>query len=161
MTSRAHERLRSERGTALMLMPAGVLIVLLLGGLAVDSAVLFLGERELADLSASAANDAATAGLREEVFYTCGRLQLDPGRAESAARQAAAARASDAVDSVALRVSVRNGLEPPEVTVTASGTVRLIFSPALPGVASVRPVEATSVAAPESLGPAAADPGAC
>ena len=153
--------LKSERGTALMLMPAGVLIVLILGGLAVDSAVLFLGERELADLSAAAANDAATAGLREEAFYACGELELDPGRAELVAHTVAGARTSDAVDDVSLEVAVDNSVDPPEVTVAASGTVRLIFSPAVPGVAAVRPVQARSVAVPESLGPAPATAADC
>ena len=145
----------SERGTALMLMPAGVLIVLILGGLAVDSAVLFLGERELADLSAAAANDAATAGLREATFYECGRLELDPARAERVAHTVAAARTSDAVSGVSLRVVVDNAADPPALTVAATGTVRLVFSPALPGVDPVRTVAARSVAVPEPLGPGA------
>ena len=136
-----------------MLMPAGVLIVLLLGGLAVDSAVLFLGERELADLSAAAANDAATAGLREESFYKCGRLELDPVRSEMVAHTVAAARTSDAVSDVSLRVAVDNAAHPPAVSVAATGTVRLVFSPAFPGVDATRPVAAESLAVPEPLGP--------
>jgi D-alanyl-D-alanine carboxypeptidase len=44
-----------------MLMPAAVLIVIVLGSIAVDFAIVFLGEREAASLAAAAANDAATA----------------------------------------------------------------------------------------------------
>jgi hypothetical protein len=136
-----------------MLMPAGVLIVLVLGALAVDSAILFLGERELADLTAAAANDAATAAIDEEMFYRCGRLRLVKDEAGQVAGTVAAARASDAVTGVQIDTTVDNGVAPPEVTVSATGAVRLVFSPALPGGSRNRTVGATSVAVPEPLGP--------
>lgn len=142
-----------ERGSALMLMPAGVLIVLILGALAVDSAILFLGERELADLTASAANDAATAAISEASFYECGRLQLDEQRAREVAGTVAQARISDAVTLTGIDIDVRNDVAPPEVTVAAAGTVRLLFTPALPGTTRTRPVAAQSVAVPQPLGP--------
>ena len=149
------ERRRGERGSALMLMPAGVLIVLVLGALAVDSAILFLGERELADLSAAAANDAATAAIVEESFYRCGRLEIDPERAETVATVVARARVSDAVNLTEVGVEVRNDPQPPEVAITAAGTVRLVFTPALPGQTRARAVQARSVAVPQALGPQA------
>lgn len=149
---------RNERGTALMLMPAGVLIVLVLGALAVDSAILFLGERELADLSAAAANDAATAAIVEESFYECGRLQLDAERAKAVAETVARTRASDAMTLTGVAVDVRNSQQPPEVEITATGTVRLIFTPALPGRSRSRAVQARSVAVPQPLGPGVAAP---
>lgn len=135
-----------------MLMPAGVLIVLILGALAVDSAVLFLGERELADLTAAAANDAATSALRPEPFYECGRLELDQGAAGAVASNVGAARASDAVVVTGITAAVDNSAVPPSVEVAATGTVRLIFTPALPGAARSRTVAARSVAVPESPG---------
>lgn len=150
------DRLRRDEGTALMLMPAGVLIVIILGALAVDSAILFLGERELADLTAAAANDAATASLDPEVFYRCGRLRLDEDQAQSLARAVTAARTSDAVTLTGLAAEVDNGATPPEVTVTATGTVRLIFTPAVPGTSRTRSVSARSTAVPQSPGEPAA-----
>lgn len=147
------ERAGSERGSALMLMPAGVLVVLVLGALAVDTAILFLGERELADLSAAAANDAATAALSEGSFYECGRLQLDEQRAAEVADVVARARASDAMTVTGIDVGVRNDLDPPQVTVAAAGTVRLVFTPALPRSTRTRAVSAQSVAVPQPLGP--------
>ena len=144
------DRLRRDDGSALMLMPAGVLIVLILGALAVDSAILFLGERELADLSAAAANDAATAALDPEAFYRCGRLRLDQDRAQAVARAVTAARTSDAVTLTDLAAVVDNAAAPPEITVTASGTVRLIFTPAVPGTSRTRTVSARSTAVPQS-----------
>ena len=153
--------LDSERGTALMLMPAGVLIVLVLGALAVDSAILFLGERELADLTAAAANDAATVAIDEEMFYRCGRLRLVDDEAAQVAGTVSAARASDAVTNVQIAAQVDNGASPPQVTVSATGTVRLVFTPALPGGTRNRTVDAASVAIPEPLGPGAQAPASC
>lgn len=147
----------AERGSALMLMPAGVLIVLVLGALAVDSAIMFLGERELADLSAAAANDAATAAIVEKSFYECGRLELDDERARAVALTVAQQRVADAVDLTGVAAVVRNDQQPPQVEITASGTVRLIFTPALPGRTRSRAVQARAVAVPEQLGGAAGD----
>lgn len=151
--------LAREAGSALMLMPAGVLIVLLLGALAVDSAILFLGERELADLTAAAANDAATAGIDPEPFYECGRLELDETSARSVADAVAARRTSDAVQLTGLDIAVRDDADPPEVEVAATGTVRLIFTPALPGQSRKRTVDARSVAVAQS--PAGSVPPRC
>ncbi len=146
------ERLRREHGSALMLMPAGVLIVLTLGALAVDSAILFLAERELADLTAAAANDAATLAINEASFYECGRLELESERASEVAAAVAQARVSDAVTLTGIDIDVRNDLDPPEVTVAAQGTVRLVFTPAVPGTSRIRDVGAQSVAVPQPLG---------
>jgi uncharacterized membrane protein len=155
------ERLRSEHGSALLLMPAGVLVVMILGALAVDSAVLFLGERELADLTAAAANDAATAALDAETFYDCGRLQLDELRAREVVHAVVSARSSDAVSLRGVEVAVSNNVARPEVTVAAQGTVQLVFTPAIPGTARTRVVNARSTAAAHPLGPTAAAEPAC
>lgn len=133
-----------------MLMPAGVLIVLLLGGLAVDSAIMFLGERELADLTAAAANDAATAAIDPEPFYECGRIELDEDQARVVANAVAAQRGSDAVALAGMDVVVRNDADPPEVEIAATGSVDLIFTPALPGRPRTRVVDARSVAVAQS-----------
>lgn len=135
-----------------MLMPAGVLVVLVLAALAVDSAIAFLGERELTDMTAAAANDAATTALRADVFYECGRLEVDPSAAESIAGAVAAQRTSDAVMVTGVAVAVDNTEDPPAVTVTAEGTVRLLFTPALPWQRRTAPVGARSTAVPASLG---------
>ena len=48
-----------ERGSSLLLFPAGVLIVMVLAAMAVDTSIAFMGQRELANATAAAANDAA------------------------------------------------------------------------------------------------------
>ena len=79
-----------------MLMPAAVLIVILLGSIAVDFAVVFLGQRDLGAAAAAAANNAATYGLDEAAFragegYQFQADQVDGGGAVGARRPAASA----------------------------------------------------------------------
>src|SRR5690606_36454066 len=57
------DRRRGQRGSVLMLMPAAVLIVLALGSLAVDRAVVFGAQRDLINTAQAAANDAVTLGI--------------------------------------------------------------------------------------------------
>ena len=52
-----------EAGSTLLLVPSAVLVLFLLTALAVDGAASFLAQRELADVCAGAANDAATVAL--------------------------------------------------------------------------------------------------
>ena len=73
--------MRPDRGSVLLLFPAGVLVVLLLGAIAVDASIAFLGQREIANAVAAAANDAATASLSDAAFYGSGDIALDEARA--------------------------------------------------------------------------------
>jgi len=134
-----------EAGSALILMPAAVLVVVVLGAIAVDAAVMFLGERELAATVAAAANDAAVAGISRDTFYECGSLRADPVASRRIAATSIAARSSDAVKVTDVSVDV-TASDPPTVTVSAVGQVELIFSPAVPGGRSIATVDAVSVA---------------
>lgn len=67
-----------------MLMPAAVLIVVILGGIAVDSAVVFTAQRELVSAAQAAANDAAAYGINENAFRAGQGYVLDPARVEQA-----------------------------------------------------------------------------
>jgi hypothetical protein len=83
---------------------------------------------------------------------------LDEERARTVAGAVAAARASDAVTLTGVAVAVRNDRQPPQVEVETAGTVRLVFTPAMPGQSRERRVGATSVAVPQQLGPQVAAP---
>jgi hypothetical protein len=65
-----------------MLMPVAVLVVLLLGAIAFDLSVVQLAHRDLLDIAASAANDAATSA-RQTAFRTSGQY-AGSGRAAAA-----------------------------------------------------------------------------
>jgi hypothetical protein len=125
-----------------MLMPAGVLIVLLLGAVAVDAAVVFLAERELANATAAAANDAAGAALDDAAFYQGGRLVLDPSRAEEVARQSLAARRAGFLEIEEVDVDVTAV----RVTVRVAAQVEHVFARAVPGAPRTARVEARSTA---------------
>ena len=126
----ATHRLAGDRGSALMLMPAAVLIVLVLGAIAVDLSVVHLAHRDLVDVAASAANDAATDGLDPDTFHRTGRYELDQTRATAAVER------SLTVHQLAGRatiVRVVQGPGPDQVTVELEVPVDYLFAKALPG----------------------------
>jgi hypothetical protein len=84
----------------LMLMPAAVLIVLLLGAIAVDSAIVYLGQRQAYNVAFDAANDAAGAGFDLDAARTSGEIVYDPDRVEALAAQAVAAAGIDGLELV-------------------------------------------------------------
>lgn len=140
----------SERGSVLMLMPAAVLVLVVLGAVAVDAAIAFMAQRELQSATAAAANDAAVAALEEARLYECGELSVAADRAATVAAAAFGARVSDTVDTVGepdVTVNGGGSTEFIEVTVAARGTVDLLFTPAVAGGAQ-REVTASTTASP-------------
>ena len=65
-----------------MLMPAGVLVVLLLGAIAVDLSLVYLRQRQTSAIAVDVANDLAALALDEDAFRADGRFELDPDRAD-------------------------------------------------------------------------------
>lgn len=145
-----------EAGSALMLVPAGFLILVLLAVLSVDVAMSYLGRRELFDMAAAAANDAAVVGIDQDEYYRCGRVQLDRDVARKAVAESLARRSvsEDLVDLVgAPQVGFEQDPASGEwrTTVTIAGRVDLLFSPGVdgPGTRDVR--GSATVAAREGL----------
>lgn len=136
---------RSERGSVLLLMPAGILVVVLLGSIAVDFAIAFLGEREVASLATSAANDAATAAVDEAHLRATGEFRIDPTRAERVVAATIAASSSE-VDLDAPVVEVIDVDGEPAVRVRLTGRVDYIFARAIPGAPDGADVGASAVA---------------
>ena len=125
-----------------MLMPAGVLIVLLLGAIAFDLSVVFLRQRQASSLAVDVANDLATAALDEDAFRADGSYRLDPDRADELAD--AMVRASDLHDEVVdIEVSV---LTRDSVEVRVVVAVDYVFAKAIPGTSDGTTVEATATA---------------
>lgn len=117
-----------ERGSAMMLMPAAVLVILVLGALAVDVAVVHLGERQAFGAATGAANDAATYGIDPSSLRRVGEPVIDPARARHAAL--ASLSGEQTLDPDAAPVVEVEG---PSVTVTVTLRVDYIFSQGLPG----------------------------
>lgn len=139
---RQDARPHQQRGSVLLLMPVAVLIVVLLGGVAVDSSVTFMAQRDLVDATEAAANDAATYGLDQDRLRAGGGYQLDGGRVEAAVTAAFVARGlGDAQPTVTVIAG--------DVVVTAKADVHLVFAGAIPGAGRSRRVTARAVGHPQ------------
>ncbi len=139
-------RIKRERGSVLMLMPAGVLIVLLLGAISFDLSLVFLRQRQASSVAVDVANDLVSAAFDEQVFRSAGTFELDPDLADRLGRSLV--DSSDlGGDVVAFTVDV---LGADSVRVTLTVRVDYVFAKAIPGAADGTTVtaRATAVAAP-------------
>jgi hypothetical protein len=132
-----------DRGSVLLLMPAGVLVVLALGAITVDLAIVHLAERDLITAATDAANDGATAGLDLERYRLTGSFELDPERTTRAVRASLdAAGVLDRLD------------RPPDIRIVGRREVRVVlrtraeyvFADAIPGTPRSTFVEARGIA---------------
>ena len=122
-------RVRAERGSALALVPAGFLVLVVLAAITVDSAVAYLGQRHLDDAITSAANDAAVAGLSDRSFYASGAVTLDAAATEGVVCRSLAALGSQGLRQLSIEVGVRGA----EVEIVATARILAVFGRALPG----------------------------
>jgi hypothetical protein len=134
---------RADRGSVLMLVPAGFLVVLVMASIAVDMSLVHLRQRQAHDLAAGAANDAATAAL-DRSRLRGGERVVDAAAARRIVEQIVAA--SELAPDVAA---------PPVVRVTGDGAVEVevalhadyIFAGVVPGASDGTTVTATASAA--------------
>lgn len=131
-----------QRGSVLMLMPAGVLIVLLLGAIAFDLSLVFLRQRQASSVAGDVANDLATQAIDEAEFRATGEFRLDPDRADEIGR-ALLAQSDVADDIVDLDVEIL-GSDTAQVTVVLR--VEYLFAGAIPGANDTTDVHATATA---------------
>jgi hypothetical protein len=131
-----------DRGSVLMLMPAAMLVVVLLGSIAVDMSAVFLARRDLVAAAAAAANDAVTYGLDERAYREHGQYVLDPSRVARAVELSLDARD---VDLAATPVIAIDGTS---VSVTLTAEVDYVFARAIPGVPHSTAVSASAAAVP-------------
>ncbi len=120
-----------DRGTVLLMFPAAMLIVLVLGGLAIDVGLSQVRARELQSVAASSAND-ALASLDIGALRSDGQISFDRARAEMIVAQSVAAGPlpTATIDFVGIQA---DALGRPEFVVTLSLDVDLVIAPALPG----------------------------
>jgi hypothetical protein len=112
-----------------MLMPAGVLVVLLLGAISFDMSLVFLRQRQASSTAADVANDLASVALDVDEFRAQGTYRLDPRRADDLGRSLL--DQSDLASSItAASIEVT---APDTVMVTVTMSVDYVFSKAIPG----------------------------
>jgi hypothetical protein len=129
-----------------MLMPAGALIVLLLGAIAFDLSLVFLRQRQASSLAADVANDVASLALDLPAFRASGTFELDPDRADSVGRSLLdGSDLADHLTSATISVTAAD-----TVTVRVTMDVDYVFAKAIPGAADGTTVtaSATAVATP-------------
>ncbi|HEX4904818.1 MAG TPA: hypothetical protein VFU93_05170 [Acidimicrobiales bacterium] len=134
-----------ERGSVLALMPVAVLVFIVLGSMAVDASLAFLGEREVANLASAVANDAATQGIDVVRYYGTGELVIDPVRVREVADAAIARSGLDHLEGLTIETDVVGD----SVVVRVRAQVRSLFSRALPGGLELREVAASAQATAE------------
>jgi Flp pilus assembly protein TadG len=141
-------RLAAQHGSVLMLVPAGVLVLVVLGSIAVDFAIVFLAQRELAGVAAASANDAAAAAISEQAFYRgdagvgAGAIEIDDEAARRVVEAALDRAAPRGVRVTGLSVQAPGR----QVCVTLDGEVEFLFAQALPGVAHSTAVRGRAMA---------------
>ena len=129
---------RGESGSVLMLMPAAVLIVVMLGAIAVDRAVVFGAQRDLVASAQAAADNGASLGVDLDRLRADGEIEPD-----LAAIDQAIALAATTFDP---GTSVTWYLQGDDVVVELERTVDLVFAPGVPGAAPTEPVRARATA---------------
>jgi hypothetical protein len=117
------------RGSVLMLMPAGLLIVFVLGSISIEFAATSMRQRALYNAADAAANDAATYAIDRVVLRSTGEVVLDPALVEEAV-------------ALSLRAQGVELVAPPLIEVSADGKsihlelvqyVPFVIARALPG----------------------------
>lgn len=114
-----------------MLVPAAVLVLMVLGSIAVDFSIAYLGQRELSSAAAAAANDAVVGGVSDAAFYASGDIHIDADVARRVVDRSLSSRGIRGV-----RLTEPAAVETPgqQVCVTLRGRVTYIFARAIPGV---------------------------
>jgi len=132
-----------ERGTVLMLMPAAVLVLLILGGIAFDYAHLFLARRELSSLAEAAANNAVTRGVDQAAVRRGDGFVLDPGLVVDTVIASVSTHARDLHIVGDPKVDL---VTPTEVRVTITARIEFVFTRAVPGAAQDATVTVSATA---------------
>ena len=115
---------RNDRGTILLLFPAALLAMVVLGAMVIDVGYTTVRGRELQAVAASAAND-SLAALDEQVLRTNGTVELN----QTKARQIVAAAIARGPLPQARIVNV--GIDGLNITVSLQLDVELVMAPAL------------------------------
>jgi Flp pilus assembly protein TadG len=146
LTTGSRRPRRGDQGSALMLVPAGVLVMLILAAIAVDLSAVHLAQRGLLDAAADAANDAAGAAINESSLRTSGSYRVDVDRARRIATESVLAQRIPHLDFAASRVEVDPATG--TVTVVLVRSVDRIFARAIPGAADTVQLTARAQAFP-------------
>lgn len=136
---------REEQGNTLILMPVAVLILIMLGAMALDGAIVFMADRELNDVASGLANDAAVL-IDEDAFYDDGTVRISQARVDALLAQVVPLVQDEPLSFTCTGAVAGTG---DRVTVTCTGRTDLVFLPALPASGTLGEVEGRATARAE------------
>ena len=137
----AHRSRPGERGTVLLLMPAAVFAVMVLGAIAIDVGLVSLRAQQLRFVADSAAADALGA-LDVDELRSRGRARIDRARAAELIRTGIARGPLPDAEITAIDIGTdRSGRM--EIAVRLRFEAELVIAPALPGRSDSVTVTAT------------------
>ena len=122
-------RSTGDRGSTLLLVPAGFLVVLIMASIAVDMSLVHLRQRQAVDVASGAANDAATAAAEEGALRGGDGVAVSQADAEAVVERIVAA--SDLAPEVVGAPVVRVTAASVEVELTVRADY--VFAGAVPG----------------------------
>ena len=126
-----------------MLVPAGVLVVVLLGAVAVDLSAAHLAQRRLVQVTERAADDAAGM-LDRDALRSGGPVRTNRGQATELARMHLASLDVPGLERRGVDVAVSP--DGTQVSVRSGATVRRLFGRGLPGVSPTYRITAQATA---------------
>ena len=133
----------NDRGSSLMLVPAGVLVVVLLGAVTIDLSAAHLAQRRLVQVTERAADDAAGMLDRDSV-RAGGPVRTNPAQARQLAQMHLASLDVPGLQRRWADMSVSPGGN--EVSVRSGATVQRLFGRGLPGVSPTYRISARASA---------------
>lgn len=122
-------RSTGDRGSTLLLVPAGFLVVLIMASIAVDMSLVHLRQRQAVDVASGAANDAVTAAAEEGALRGGDGVAVSQADAEAVVERIVAA--SDLAPEVVGAPVVRVTAASVEVELTVRADY--VFAGAVPG----------------------------
>lgn len=118
-----------ERGSALAMLPAFALVIIMALGFVVDGASSFMAQRALVSQVSAIASDAAELAMDSGYFYRTGEHRIDGAVATAEVRRRVAELHPANVENIDLR-GVR--IDGTSVVIDLEADARLIFAPAMP-----------------------------
>ncbi len=132
-----------DRGSALLLFPAGLAILLVLAAIAFDFSWAFQRQRQLVELADAAANDAVSYGLDEARLHQDGAYCLSAARVERSLRATLLASGTPVTLRSVQLLTVDGAACPTGVAVTIAASTPQPFSAAVPGLGADTDHQAT------------------
>jgi hypothetical protein len=146
-------RISNDRGSAMMLVPAAVLVMLILAAIGADLSKMHMARSALEDLSYTIANDISTGALDRDRLRADGTYAIKPdaaGRIRDDRTQVATLLPGDTVPSCIY--SQDDTTNPLVVTVTCTASAQHFFGRGIPGAGDAMPLVATSTLTLEEEG---------